>query len=116
MFILYHYQLKSYFFQQDWSQKAQSIRESVDTGIPLDNNTCPTCNKVFTRSKDCKYHRKGCKQCTCETCGLSFNHVDKLERHRKKEHLGTFQCTVCNKTFAEKRNLKRHQSTHNQKD
>ncbi|XP_020897216.1 gastrula zinc finger protein XlCGF29.1-like [Exaiptasia diaphana] len=102
--------------RMDWSKKAQTIRENLDTGIPLQENTCPICDKVFNRAKDCKYHIKGCKECACDVCGLTFKHTAKLDRHQKKEHLGTFNCTVCNKTFAEKRNLKRHQSIHSNKN
>jgi len=102
-----------HFLKQDWKGKAQKYREDLDTGA-LEELKCPTYQKGFKRNKDYKYHMKDCREWECDIrgCGKTFDHMKKLERHKSKVHLQTFKCDVCSKVFAEKRNLKRHESTH----
>lgn len=70
------------------------------------------CSTQFTREKDFKYHQKGCHECICEECNESFDHEQKLKRHKDKKHKDSNKCDHCQKTFAEKRNLIRHQKSH----
>ena len=101
------------FLKQDRKEKVQKHREDLDMGV-LEDMKCPTCNTVFKRTKDFKYHIKDYQECECDIprCGKLFNHKKKLERHKNKFHLQCFKCEVCSKVFAEKRNLKRHKCTH----
>ncbi|CAH3155523.1 unnamed protein product [Pocillopora meandrina] len=91
--------------------KAQSLREDLDMGI-AEIKKCPTCSTQFTREKDFKYHQKGCHECICEECNESFDHEQKLKRHKDKKHKNSNKCDHCQKTFAGKRNLIRHQKSH----
>ncbi|KAM7436075.1 hypothetical protein ABFA07_014083 [Porites harrisoni] len=97
--------------RKDWKDKAQSLREDLDMGI-AEIKKCPTCSTQFTREKDFKYHQKGCHECICEECNESFDHEQKLKRHKDKKHKDSYKCDHCQKTFAEKRNLIRHQKSH----
>ena len=69
---------------QDWKNKAQGLRENIDTGM-LEERKCPTCTKVFSREKHLKYHMKECHQCTCDQCNETFDHEQKLKRHKNKK-------------------------------
>ena len=99
------------FLKQDWKEKAQKHREDLDMGV-LEDMKCPTCNTVFKRMKDFKYHIKDCQRNVNVTFLDVGNNKKKLERHKNKFHLQCFKCEVCSKVFAEKRNLKRHKCTH----
>lgn len=97
--------------RKDWKDKAQSLREDLDMGI-AEIKKCPTCSTQFTREKDFKYHQKGCHECICEECNELFDHEQKLKRHKDKKHKDSYKCDHYQKTFAEKRNLIRHQKSH----
>ncbi|CAH3162883.1 unnamed protein product [Pocillopora meandrina] len=97
--------------RKDWKDKAQSLREDLDMGI-AEIKKCPTCSTQFTREKDFKYHQKGCHECICKECNESFDHEQKLKRHKDKKHKDSNKSDHCQKTFAEKRNLIRHQKSH----
>ncbi|XP_032227963.1 zinc finger protein 287 [Nematostella vectensis] len=94
-----------------WKDKAQSIREDLDTGMAT-KNKCASCQTEFSRSKDLKYHEKGCHPCVCNECNETFDHENKLRRHINKKHAASLKCGDCGKTFAEKRNLIRHSKSH----
>lgn len=70
----------------------------------------------FGRAKNMPYmqhhllkgHKKGCHECVCNVCEETFNHENKLKRHKDKTHRNSYRCDHCQKTFSEKRNLTRH--------
>jgi uncharacterized C2H2 Zn-finger protein len=57
---------------------------------------CEKCGKIFTRSKDLKFHIKGCQQCVCEECGQNFTHALQLKRHNLKKHSNVANHLVTN--------------------
>ena len=57
--------------------------------------------------KDFKYHQKGCHECVCEECNETFDHEQKLKRHKD-----SYKCDHYQKTFAEKRNLTRYKKSY----
>ena len=92
--------------------KAQQIREDLDTEMVQEKLDCEKCGKNFTRSKDLKFHIKGCQQCVCEECGQNFTHALQLKRHNLKKHSKTFSCKTCGKSFGYKHHLDRHSRVH----
>ena len=92
--------------------KAQQIREDLDTGIVPEKLDCEKGGKIFSRSKDLKFHIKGPQECVCEECGQTFTRALQLKRHNLKEHSKTFPCITCGKCFGYKHHLDRHSHVH----
>ena len=99
-------------FLKDWRDEAQRRREDIDTGLADIKKQCDSCQKIFSREKDYRYHKKGCGNVCCTQCDKTFPHKIALKNHMAKEHLREFQCSVCQKCFVNKRNLERHNSVH----
>ena len=91
--------------------------------ISLDNRTCQTCFKVFTRSDLRKRHedtdscqRKAVQkkqkpsQFKCDLCESVFKDKSSLKRHGKihQENFKFHKCEECEKTFMNSQNKERH--------
>ncbi|CAB4031196.1 zinc finger 260-like [Paramuricea clavata] len=94
--------------RKKWKMKARQTREDLDTEMVQEKLDCEKCGKIVTRSKDPKFHIKGCQQCVCEKCGQKFTHELQLKRHNLKKHSNTFSCKTCGKLFGYKHHLDRH--------
>ncbi|XP_078603993.1 uncharacterized protein LOC144877818 [Branchiostoma floridae x Branchiostoma japonicum] len=50
---------------------------------------------------------------TCETCGKIFTLKRNLTRHQKSHDTTTYHCEICDKSFDRLDSFKRHQKSHN---
>ena len=78
---------------------------------------CTGCNKYFLFKSTLKQHRC-CHskvkmfRCIFGSCQLSYKHPQDLNRHVAMHQQTTFNCELCDKTFTQKRLLKRHEVIH----
>ena len=80
-------------------------------------NYCVMCNKGFTDkeyNRRFKLHIKKCtekkvKEKACKECGTFFSRLSAFKRHiASHAKLKDFVCNICEKAYADKRNLKIH--------
>ena len=83
---------------------------------------CETCGKLFTRKHDLGVHKKEAhsetkeKQLQCLHCEYKALRKSHLNRHVESKHnKSNFACSICNKSFNRKDNLKMHMKTHEEK-
>ena len=79
---------------------------------------CNKCDKKFVyRSKlrqHCHSHLKQrLYQCYHRKCQQKYCHPQDLARHTLTHTMKTFECDLCEKTFKQKRLLRRHEAIHN---
>ena len=78
---------------------------------------CTGCKKFFLFESTLKQHRH-CHnkikmfRCIFGCCQQSYKHPQDLNRHVAMHQETTFNCELCDKTFTQKRLLKRHQVIH----
>ena len=80
-------------------------------------NYCEICNKGYTDkeyNRRFKLHIKKCKENkvkekVCQECGKMFSTLSAFKRHiASHTKLKDFVCNICEKAYADKRNLKIH--------
>ena len=74
---------------------------------------CHICLKCFKSEGACKIHvvsHKRSKFLECDICGKIFSENKKFDIHRKF-HSDPPKCKICNKTFASKNSLKKHETS-----
>lgn len=79
---------------------------------------CKFCSKSFSRNNILKSHqeREHAEQLIfCDECEKGFVERDELNAHRQEAHVRVrrFQCKFCDKQFAYKQGLERHEVVHN---
>ena len=82
---------------------------------------CDQCNRSFCTRTSLIYHLQsehlGTGSVKCYKCCLKFETKDQLNNHIEKIHFQeSFKCDCCEKSFAKKENLLRHQSDHKSSD
>ena len=88
---------------QEWNTSARDLVLQLK---------CEKCKKVFTRSKDLRFHEKNCKECNCIVCGKTFKDTILLKKHVKIHNPeDTRTCDICNKTFCSRQALGRHKES-----
>jgi len=102
-----------------------SLHEKTHTSLETRlQHPCPSCGKLFTSHQITSRHLKKCGQVQekpedqrkCTVCGKILSSVHKLNVHiRKHEGRLDFQCSECDKKFATKYGLTKHQRTHDKK-
>ena len=115
----YDHQLKEYecnFCAVRFSKKEDCHKHISEAHGELAKQ-CEICGKGFKsltgfRNHKKVYHDDTTKLPKCHHCGKVFPYIGHLARHLVL-HTGekNFVCLVCNKSFAEKRNLKQHKCT-----
>ena len=78
---------------------------------------CNVCDLGFVYQSKLKQHRRRhtkqkMYQCFHGGCNWKYRHPQDLTRHIKSHQQKCFECNFCDKWFAEKRLLKRHQVVH----
>ena len=75
---------------------------------------CSRCPSIFAAESQLKQHTKrACRETQepmkCEKCNKTYTNRITLVMHNKRMHLGTtYPCTLCERKFNEKGNLRRH--------
>ena len=78
---------------------------------------CGDCNKFFLFKSTLKQHHHShisqrLFKCFHGGCYMSYKHLQDLSRHAAMHQQITFECDLCDKTFKQKRLLKRHEVVH----
>ncbi|XP_022906937.1 zinc finger protein 184-like [Onthophagus taurus] len=77
---------------------------------------CDQCDKGFVTVRDCNRHKRvHLNTYTCE-CGDVLDKWSLFLEHRRECQRKRLNCSICNKNFASKHNLKQHQETHKSPD
>lgn len=81
---------------------------------PIEERTCPHCNKVFDYANLCKKHlKRTCKmmmKAKCDTCELVFESGVLLKQHIKLEHDACkFKCRYCDHIASSAQNKLNHE-------
>ena len=77
-----------------------------------DKLVCPHCGAGYKKPGNLKAHmkKKHENQHNCDLCNLSFANIDELKKHSETHsHL----CTICEKSFSTASSLQRHVKSHN---
>lgn len=74
---------------------------------------CPTCDRMFKQRSTLRQHMRihdEKRKYKCEVCGVGFNRLDNLRKHKKAVHQkvvkpapqreNSYRCTICNDKFA----------------
>lgn len=123
-------------FSCDICSKSFTRKDSYENHLRIHNNKlefgCDLCDKRFNVKKQMRRHRqshfkentkeektetveKKEKSFSCQGCDAVFNDGKKLADHKRTEHpdmQGQHKCTLCNKAFFQRKNLKYHMKTH----
>ena len=94
----------------------QSLQRHKNIHKGLKPYACRICGKVFSHPSSRNRHHSlhFNMSCSCKMCGMVFNNTIPLERHEKTVHEykrlsnGKFECTECDKVFADWKCLRRH--------
>ena len=84
---------------------------------------CDICDKTFKYKKGLNAHMRMVHEGTsgiqksfkCDLCISVYRELKNLNAHKRLKHSDSaseFPCTTCGKTFSQKKNLKRHENTH----
>lgn len=96
-----------------WHPSTQSRLSDIGTAVyPC---LVPSCRKTFSRLYSLRTHRQsmhvGDDVLRCETCSVLFATQYELKKHVKEHTKKVWRCAGCQKTFARKDGIKRHQKT-----
>ncbi|VDK25674.1 unnamed protein product [Taenia asiatica] len=75
---------------------------------------CPVCKRTYSGSASLRMHKQShSRPWKCNTCGMAFSRKWILEVHERR-HTGErpFICPVCQHSFTDRSNLRRHMQTH----
>ena len=94
----------------------QSLQRHKNIHKGLKPYACRICGKVFSHPSSRRRHHSlhFNMSCSCKMCGMAFHNTIPLERHEKTVHEykrlsnGKFECTECDKVFADWKRLRRH--------
>ena len=94
-------------------------RNGIKEGAP--KYVCDQCNHSFCTRTSLIYHLQsehlGTGSVKCYKCCLKFETQDQLNNHTKKIHFQeSYKCDCCEKSFAKRENLIRHQIDHKSSD
>ncbi len=113
--------------------KTFTRKDSYENHLRIHNNLkefkCDLCDKRFNVKKQMRRHRqshfkeksdettgeKKEKLFSCPGCDAVFSDGKKLADHKRTEHpdlKGQHKCTICNKTFFQRKNLRYHMKIH----
>jgi hypothetical protein len=68
---------------------------------------CPVCSKDFCKQKALRVHQRTIHDgFNCELCGMVFDNLVELGKHKVKKHITSEECGICGKMII--KNLKRH--------
>ena len=78
---------------------------------------CDICSRKFTYSSRMRQHRRLHMtqkhfRCFYGGCSKVYKHSQDLTRHTATHMMITYECELCDKTFQQKRLLRRHESVH----
>ena len=78
---------------------------------------CPECGRKFNGKALLKkhlfrIHSNAARSCICEQCGKGFKSEEALKNHIKTHGEKTVQCDLCELTFRDKTDLKKHRMRH----
>ena len=78
---------------------------------------CDLCHRRFTQSHNLKRHKEGVHQgkrkYECKECYEKFKQCIDLKRHKLRVHENvTYNCDVCDRTFAHYQSLNSHRKVH----
>ena len=78
---------------------------------------CDKCAKMFVYKSKLRQHchshlRQRLYQCCYGKCQQEYRHPQDLARHTLTHTQKTFECDLCEKTFKQKRLLRRHEAIH----
>lgn len=82
---------------------------SLQQHVSKKHYSCPACNQVFNVKEHCVAHRKSTEHYYCAQHDEFFVSKDDVRVHRRTiAHIGTFECTDCQRSFRTDQALKDH--------
>ncbi|XP_058464348.1 zinc finger protein 883-like [Malaya genurostris] len=104
--------------KQGMVRHIQSVHENIKPVQKCSSKKflCTECGKCFQRMRHLEAHtnsHNGLKPYVCD-CGLSFAQQSGLNLHIRSKHENrrSYQCKICNKSFAQSTHLKHHELIH----
>uniref|UniRef100_A0A0N5BFW2 C2H2-type domain-containing protein n=1 Tax=Strongyloides papillosus TaxID=174720 RepID=A0A0N5BFW2_STREA len=72
---------------------------------------CPECGEMFAYPNLLDIHMKLHKRrYSCDICGKKYQKMAFLEKHKKYEHVRTFDCKYCDQSFATYQSMRIHEN------
>ena len=91
-----------------WDNLTEHWKVVHDLGEGVKKYNCEKCMKVFWKHHNFKAHIRNQKPKACVKCSVVCCTKKQLQKHRRSEH-PSFKCDLCEKYFAQKAALEKHQ-------